>query len=500
MNHKTEQELYFKENDKLGLATYANNIKRIIEACDDFPKSNDNEAYVIGIDSPWGTGKTQFVKMLKNYLLGYCSMKDANDQSTNKTIGIVSTVLYYDAWKNDFWDNAFEPLFDQMIQATPIKKAADKADIKRILKLIPKILCIGARGFIVKQANNYIEYDALKEMSETCKEGFDLAYSDTAQTEQFFPEYSQFRDAIATLRKFLSSSIETNKKTVIIIDELDRCKPTFAVQTLEIVKHLFNVEGLVFIFSLDIHQLSHCIKLVYGTDFDAVGYLERFFNYLSLLPRSNSKVIIANFLKEFGMEEKPEVVNAFSTIIYQYGLSLREARTVLSAFYVLEKTSLAEYCDISNSKILYFYFLCMKYKMPKLFSKAVFQSNTEEVFKFLSQNKIPLDLNKILGDNCLYDLLNNNPIIDYAKYYHVSVLCDREHSNAISIKDSYFRMDGNKLMRSVDRFLWIEFLKEDSLSYLLYFPDILDIDNIKEMRVWEFLYRKLELCDFVSAE
>jgi len=49
MNHKAQQELFFKEDDKLGLATYANNIKRIIETRSDLPKSNDNEAYVIGI-------------------------------------------------------------------------------------------------------------------------------------------------------------------------------------------------------------------------------------------------------------------------------------------------------------------------------------------------------------------------------------------------------------------------------------------------------------------
>lgn len=500
MKQDVEYEIYFKENDTLDLSTYAQNIKRIIEACDDYPKSNDNEAYVIGIDSPWGTGKTHFVKMLKNYLLGHYSKPNTNEQSLDVLSGSISSVIYYDAWKNDFWDNAFEPLFDQMIQATPIKYETEKADVKDMLRIIPQILCIGARGIAAKQVEKYIDSDALKEMGDACKKGFDIAHSDTAQTEHFFPEYRQFRDAITALRVILSKSIEKNGKTVIIVDELDRCRPPFAVQTLEIVKHLFNVDGLVFVFSLDIHQLSHCVKLVYGSDFDAVGYLERFFNYLSLLPRSNNKKVIRTFLSEFGMEEKQEVIAAFSTIISQYSLSLREARTVLSAYYVLENTSLAEYNNIENAKILYFYFLCMKYKMPALFSDAVFQSNTEEAFKILNERKIPLILKKGFNINVLYILLKENPIIHHVQYYHISVLYDQKSTNNFPMKEFKIRKENNGWMYSTNNFLWEGFSEEDSLSYLLYLPDLIKYDDIKEMRVWEYLYRKLELCDFIPAE
>ena len=497
MNKDTEQELYFREDDKLELWTYAQNIKRIIEVCDELPRSNDNESYVIGIDSPWGTGKTHFVKMLKNYLLGYYSKLNASEQSKTATPNKVSSVIYYDAWKNDFWNNAFEPLFDQMIQAAPIKEETEKTDVKNILKIIPRILQIGARGFIVKLADEYIDSDAIKDMGEACKEGFNIAHSDTAQTEQFFPEYSQFRDAIASLRTVLSNSVKKNKKIVIIIDELDRCKPTFAVQTLEIVKHLFNVEGLVFIFSLDIHQLSHCIKLVYGTDFDAVGYLERFFNYLSLLPRSESKKVINSFLNEFGMKEKQNVIDAFSTIIYQYGLSLREARTVLSAFQVLERTSLKEYNDIDDAKVLYFYFLCMKYKMPAIFSTTVFQSKTNEAIEVLKNNSIPLNYHDYPERN-VFNLLKENPQIFKGELTHISN--HNTKSGIIQIDNIRLSIDNKKILYSVDGCYVIEFKSNDSFSYLLYYPDLLEYDNNKEMRIWEYIYRKLELCDFVPTE
>ena len=148
---------------------------------------------------------------------------------------------------------------------------------------------------------------------------------------------------------------------MIIIDELDRCKPTFAVQTLEIVKHLFNVEGLVFLFALDINQLSHSIKLVYGNDFNAIGYLERFFNYLTILPHGKLSSVKQSVLliKNMGLQRVydrfgEDLLQILIQITEMYDLSLREVKTVISAFSVLMDTVLAQHYEYPNAIILYF--------------------------------------------------------------------------------------------------------------------------------------------------
>jgi hypothetical protein len=80
--------------------------------------------------------------------------------------------------------------------------------------------------------------------------------------------------------EFLATEIKKpggdSTKIVIIIDELDRCRPTYAVQLLERIKHLFDVEGVVFMLGIDRNQLSHSIKALYGSEFDSTGYLKRF--------------------------------------------------------------------------------------------------------------------------------------------------------------------------------------------------------------------------------
>jgi predicted KAP-like P-loop ATPase len=69
-----------------------------------------------------------------------------------------------------------------------------------------------------------------------------------------------------------------NSPLFVMIDELDRCRPSYAVTVLERVKHLFEANDVVFIFATDTNQLQHTIRGAYGGDFDGRSYLSRFFD------------------------------------------------------------------------------------------------------------------------------------------------------------------------------------------------------------------------------
>ncbi|WP_081764293.1 P-loop NTPase fold protein [Sphingobium sp. Ant17] len=63
----------------------------------------------------------------------------------------------------------------------------------------------------------------------------------------------------------------------VVVDELDRCRPDYAIALLESIKHLFDVPGVVFVIALHGRQLTASIEAVYGAKFDATAYLRRFF-------------------------------------------------------------------------------------------------------------------------------------------------------------------------------------------------------------------------------
>ncbi len=72
---------------------------------------------------------------------------------------------------------------------------------------------------------------------------------------------------------------ERGNRLVIFIDELDRCKPTYAIKLLEQIKHYMMDDRITFVFSVNLEQLQHTIKCYYGADFDASRYLDRFFDF-----------------------------------------------------------------------------------------------------------------------------------------------------------------------------------------------------------------------------
>lgn len=71
---------------------------------------------------------------------------------------------------------------------------------------------------------------------------------------------------------------------VIILDELDRCRPSFALSLMEKVKHVFDMKDVVFIFSTNVDQLEAMVKKQYGHSIDASNYLSKFFSFTIKLP------------------------------------------------------------------------------------------------------------------------------------------------------------------------------------------------------------------------
>lgn len=108
--------------------------------------------------------------------------------------------------------------------------------------------------------------------------------------------YLQQKEAISEFHNSLASFVERSangKQLIIFVDELDRCRPNYAIELLERIKHLFNIEGLVFVLALDKAQLGHSIEAVYGNEFDSTGYLRRFIDFEYQLKKPD----ISNYIK-----------------------------------------------------------------------------------------------------------------------------------------------------------------------------------------------------------
>ena len=130
-----------------------------------------------------------------------------------------------------------------------------------------------------------------------------------SKIEDLISDYEECKVEIDNFKEILSkiasqvAYIKESAKVVIIIDELDRCRPTYAIELLERVKHLFDASGVVFILGIDRSQLNHSIRSLYGSEFDATGYLRRFIDYDYQLPEPKAGDYCDYLFKYFGINE-----------------------------------------------------------------------------------------------------------------------------------------------------------------------------------------------------
>jgi hypothetical protein len=90
---------------------------------------------------------------------------------------------------------------------------------------------------------------------------------------------------------------------IILIDELDRCRPTYAIKLLEEIKHLFDVPGLVFVLAMNVEQLGHSVCGAYGSGFDGRAYLRRFIDREYRLAEPNLEPLLELLCRQANLDE-----------------------------------------------------------------------------------------------------------------------------------------------------------------------------------------------------
>ena len=104
--------------------------------------------------------------------------------------------------------------------------------------------------------------------------------------ENPFIEISKSKALRERINEFITELIpEHGNRLLIIIDELDRCNPKFAVTLLERIKHYFNNEQVTFVFSVNLSELQNTVRCFYGNEFNAGRYIDRFFDLRVALPK-----------------------------------------------------------------------------------------------------------------------------------------------------------------------------------------------------------------------
>ena len=260
----------------------------------------------IALDGVWGSGKTFFVQQVKMVLDACCrDSENADKQSVRRKWTTMHNgkepefqsqlCVYYDAWENDNDEDPVLSLVYSILQdvdaESPFETESGIFD-----KGAAIAECLSGRSITAV-------VDSLKSKD---------TLSDLRKKKQIQTEVKNFFDELLT---------ERANRLVIIVDELDRCKPEYAVRLLERVKHYFADDRISFVFSTNIKELQHTIARFYGEGFDAVRYFDRFFDLRIALP----PVDMDSYLRSINFDKQYVVDRVCYELIEQYALSLRES-------------------------------------------------------------------------------------------------------------------------------------------------------------------------------
>lgn len=317
-----------------------------------------SEGSVFAIEAPWGEGKTWFAK---------------NWQAQLRQQGLRSVLI--DVFKHDHVDDPFLMICSEVMSEIDEENGARGEIAEAGKKVARALLPVAAKALInlggrILLGSNIIAAEITATGEELNK---DLGNAIENHLEKRLDAFEVDRQSVDGFAATLSKHILLKGKTlVVLIDELDRCRPDFAVKTIERIKHFFDVPGIVFVLLVNRPQLEAYIRGVYGAEVDAAAYLGKFIQFWLKLPkttslemtsRNHNRIYCEDLERRFGLHQiqnHQAFLNEFSLLATLMEFSLRDLERGYTLF------SLAQ--PISNAATLVAWPIVLKLKHPEIFT------------------------------------------------------------------------------------------------------------------------------------
>lgn len=234
----------------------------------------EHDGFVLNLNGGWGSGKTEFLKRFYTLLL-------------NRN----HPVIYIDAWESDFSKDPLTVVTSELLtQLEAFNYGLDSIeDVEKFKKLCGRFIKGVAVGVSAYLSKKYLDDASI--LSNSVQQAISgepesLLTALSKEHQELVSAIQQIRITLGEVAGKLTGS-GVKLPVVVLVDELDRCRPNYAIEMLEVIKHFFKTDNFVFVVATDTEQLVHSISAVYGAGFDAAQYLKRFFDRKAALPTSN---------------------------------------------------------------------------------------------------------------------------------------------------------------------------------------------------------------------
>ncbi|MEJ8562682.1 P-loop NTPase fold protein [Yoonia sp. GPGPB17] len=247
----------FEECDVLQRAKVGKSLSELVERVED--------PMVVALNGGWGTGKTYFLKRW----VGAHILDNAG----------TATTVYFDAFANDYLSDPLPSLVATLSERFP---QADEGTVRRIkaaaFKFAKPLARIGVAmaTFGATEALAPVGDAAVNALSTEASDALENYWSQESGRRAAIEEFrSALKELVAIQKKEEDEPTSVGARLVIVVDELDRCRPDYALEVLEVIKHFFAIPGIAFVLGVNLKALENSVKARYGSDIDAVSVRAR---------------------------------------------------------------------------------------------------------------------------------------------------------------------------------------------------------------------------------
>jgi hypothetical protein len=346
----------FAKHDKLDRVSQGRQLSELVERI--------SEPMVIAVDGAWGSGKSHFLKCwVGEHLKG--------EHNTE--------VVYFDAFEHDFLDDPLIALTGVIGERLAGDETASQSALQGLKRAAPALgrglLRMGvsvATAGVVTRADDLVDA-AAGSLEQGAQDAIDSFWK---KEDGKRAAMKAFREALVELTE-PDDGDKPTRRLIVVVDELDRCRPDYALSLLEIIKHFFNVDGVHFVLGCNMEALAGSVRARYGADYDGERYLSKFISvtlpigagdfyrsYQADLSRYFRKVSLETAMIE---TDKHNLLNGvLKSISSQAGFSLRDVERLCT----LAQVTRWPRKENEWTSILYSGLLVMKVLAPEIFRKA----------------------------------------------------------------------------------------------------------------------------------
>lgn len=301
------------EDDRFGRSTAGERLSAVLVL--------GNSPLVIALHGAWGTGKIHFLQR-------WVGAHAQGDRT--------ATTLYFDAFASDYQsDPLVAALAGRLPKQTKVLNKIKKAVVP-FLKSATRVGLAAATGGaseILGAAGDA----AVEAGTADVGKALDTFW---AREEGRTQAMAQFRAALGEL----TGTEENPTPLVIVIDELDRCRPDYALELLEVIKHFFEVPRVHFVLGVNLDALENAVRARYGAGIEAEEYLRKFISFRVTLPavtgHDNALIVLDHaktLVQEMGLSDRwrEDIIEALTVAARGNTLTMRDIDKIMAQMTLL---------------------------------------------------------------------------------------------------------------------------------------------------------------------